>query len=122
MNAQETVIANAFKYPTAAAQIEQTVALHMQQAAKREGHIGNKLPPDPPVVVSYEAAQQLRMEVRRFVQANQNCTVEDVRNALGGTHKQIESAVSRAVTQRQINSRLVKNVRRLYTGAYKGPD
>jgi hypothetical protein len=121
MNAQETVIASAFKYPTAASQIEQTVALHMQQAVKREGH-RKVLPPDPPVVVSYEAARQLRTEVRRFVQANQNCTVEDVRNALGGTRKQIESAVSRAVTQRQINSKLVKNVRRLYTGAYKGED
>ena len=119
MNAQETVIKNAFKYPTAASQIEQTVALHMQQAAKREGH-RKVLPPDPPVVVCYEEARKLRVAVRRFVQANQNCTVEDVRQALGGTRKQIESAVSRAVTQRQINSKLVKNTRRLYTGAYKG--
>lgn len=121
MNAQETVIANAFKYPTAASQIEQTIALHMQQAAKREGH-KKQLPPGATTVVGYEETKRLRIAVRRFVQVNQNCTVEDVRNALGGTRKQIESAVSRAITQRQINSRLVNRTRRLYTGSYKGPD
>jgi hypothetical protein len=121
MNAQEIVIANAFKYPTAAAQIEQTVALHMQKAVKSEGH-RKQLPPDPTPVIGYEEAKRLRIAVRRFVQANQNCTVEDVRSALNGTRKQIESAVSRAITQRQINSKLVNRTRRLYTGAYKGSD
>lgn len=121
MNAQEIVISRPFQYPTAAKQIESTVALHMQKAVKAEGH-RKQLPKSATTYDFYPEAKKVRNAIRQYIQANQNCTTADIQRDLGYTKDTIEPAVSHAITHRQINCRVIKGRRTLYTGAFKGPD